>query len=115
MKCRNKEQPIKTKFGSDAALSDCDGSPFYIFKECLYNQEIWNYGAEVSVQPLRVFDGSENYLKESDDPTGYFSDGYCRSLISSDEPSAFLITLNFLKKCPVHLNVRHFEDDRLWF
>ena len=92
-----KEQPQMIHFCSDGSLCDYGNgnanSPFYVFKECLHNQNIMKDGATVNIQPIRIFDGSEYYLtKDNIDPIGYFPNGIC---ISSKEPNAYLITLSF--------------------
>ena len=105
-----KEQPQRIRFCSDASLSDFDkgyaNSPFYVFQECLHNQNIWREGAAVSVQPIRIFDGNEHYMTADNiDPVGYFSDGYGKKLITSQESRAYLITLDFMN------TIRHCSPD----
>jgi hypothetical protein len=112
-----KDQPQRIRFCSDASLRDMDkgrvDSPFYVFKECLYDTDIYRNGATVTVQPIRVFDGGETYLLEKEiDHTGYFGNGYYEKLITAGEPRAFLITLEFPGK--LRFDFHHFENERFY-
>jgi len=107
------EHPQRISFYSDAALSDYIDPSFYIIKKCLYQQDSFNKGAEISVQPIRVFDGSEKYLTENDiDSTRYFSNDYFVSLLASKTPNAYLIRINFLNTLH-HCSQYFFENTNL--
>ena len=109
VKLSQEKLPKRIRFCSDASLKGCIDSPFYIFKQCLYNQDLFNDGAMVDVKPLNIFDVSENYLSKKDiDPTGYFSEDYFLSLMNPDKPGAFLITLIFQCKSGI-LNWERFS------
>ncbi|MCL2063223.1 MAG: hypothetical protein FWG98_02485 [Candidatus Cloacimonetes bacterium] len=99
LKLSQEKLPKKIRFCSNAALRGYIDSPFYIFKQCLYNQDIFDDGATVDVEPLNIFDGSEKYLSQEDiDQTGCYSEDYFLSLMNPDKPRAFLITLKFQSK-----------------
>jgi len=121
------EQPKRIHFGNNAALDGCTDSSFYVFKDCLHDEEITRNGAEVTVQSLKVFDGKEEYLLERGkeittnygatiyyskfDP--YYNIDEIKRIIASKQPHAYLIKLDFSKCMRNPYGNIHLEDEYL--
>jgi hypothetical protein len=108
------EQPKRIHY---AEPHDRIDSPFYVFEDCLHNEEIARGGANVTVRPLRVFDGTEAYLLERGEEleTNYCMNDDIKGIIDSEQPHAYLITLDFSRQMRrMHVGMHVFECEELY-